>query len=123
MKLVILSSSFILAALWLGPMSALAASVTLKDIQAKDAERLKKELPALFSGSAGQTEMDEAIHVLMTGTGYENIFVYRTAPGHFEITGKPLRTVEEIRFTGRSEASESDLNELLQLTVGERFDR
>lgn len=105
------------------PFSATAAGVALKDINPKDVEKLKKDLPQLFGNSPDLSSLDQAIRILMTGTAYENIFVNRTGPGQYELIGKPLRTVEEIRFIGRSDASESELNELLQLKTGDRFDR
>ncbi len=84
---------------------------------------LRKELPALFAGGSPELwQLDEAIRRLMAQGTYENVFVQRKG-SNFEITGKPLRLIEEIVFTGTDEISEGDLRDLLEIKPGDRFDR
>lgn len=102
--------------------SAGSVAITYRDLNVKDEEHLKKTLPRLQAGDADLAVLDEAIRVLMSRGTYENVFVERTVAG-FEIIGKPLRVIEEIKFSGTHEISESDLRELLDLKIGDRFDR
>lgn len=104
------------------PQFATAATLAFRDVKPKDQEHLKKVLPHLMA-EPDPALLDEAIRVLMARGSYENIFVERNANGNFEIIGKPLRTVEEIRFQGVSEVSEGALRDLIDFKVGDRFDR
>jgi outer membrane protein insertion porin family len=99
------------------------AAVELRELAPKDAELLKKELPALFSSASPEpSQLDDAIRLIMLQGTYENVFVQRDG-GSVQIIGKPLRLIEEIRFTGTDEISESDLRDLLEIKAGDRFDR
>ena len=103
--------------------SVVATTVSTRDLHAKDLERLKKELPALFTGTPDLPTLDQAIRILMTGTAYENVFINREADGRYEIVGKPLRVVEDVKFSGVSQVDEDDLRSLLEFKIGDRFDR
>ncbi len=100
---------------------ALAAPV-LRDLAPKDEERLRKELPALFTANPELSVFDEAIRVLMKQGQYENVFIEKKGD-KFEVIGKPLRLVEGVVFTGVSELGEDELRELLEFKPGDRFDR
>lgn len=114
--------SFILLFLLAGA-KAFALPAVLRDVRPQDEERLKKELPSLFTAAGPDLPtLDEAIRVLMAQGGYENVFV-ESKNGHYEITGKPLRLVEEILFNGVNEADTDELRALLEIKPGDRFDR
>lgn len=113
-----------LAVGWLATSGqAFAAQVSFLDLHPQDAEHLRQVLPHLSDGTADQATMDDAIRVLMRQGTYENVFVERDSQGNFEIIGKPLRIVEEIKFNGVREVSEADLRDLLEIKTGDRFDR
>lgn len=105
------------------PGFAYGAGVVFRDLNPKDEEHLKKSLPKLLTLDVDLSTLDEAIRVLMSRGYYENIFIERSSSGKYEIVGKPLRVVEEIRFTGVHEVSEADLRDLVDFKVGDRFDR
>lgn len=100
-----------------------ASPVAMRDLAAKDVERLKKELPELFDQNPSLATLDEAVRRLMSGTSYENVFVNRKTDGSFELVGKPLRVVEDIKFTGVEKIDLGDLRSMLDFKVGDRFDR
>ncbi len=101
-----------------------AAAVTFRNITPADEARLRKDLPALFvTGTPEYALLDEAIRVLMNQGTFENIFVERKAGGQIEITGKPLRLIEDVVFNGVSELEPSDLREAMEIKNGDRFDR
>lgn len=105
-------------------LNAGAAAVTFRDLSPADETRLKKELPSLFNGSVPEySVLDEAIRVLMSQGTFENIFVDKKANGQIEITGKPLRLVEDVVFTGNSEIDADDLRDVMEIKNGDRFDR
>ena len=104
-------------------LPAFAANVHLRDLHAKDEEYLRLTLPHLFDGGADQALLDDAIRVLIARGTYENVYVDRTTNGDFEIIGKPLRVIEEIRFNGVHDVSESALRDLMDFKIGDRFDR
>jgi outer membrane protein assembly complex protein YaeT len=109
--------------LLMSSFSAWGAAVELRDLAPKDAEMLKKELPGLFGGGTPELwQLDDAIRLVMAQGTYENVFVQRTG-SNYEIIGKPLRLIEEIRFSGVDALSEGDLRDLLEIKVGDRFDR
>jgi outer membrane protein insertion porin family len=113
----------ILALLILGG-SVSAAQVKFRDLAPADEARLRKELPTLFGTSGPDyATLDQAIRVLMSQGTFENIFVEKRNNGQIEIIGKPLRLIEDIVFTGVSEIDEDDLREVMEIKVGERFDR
>lgn len=99
------------------------ADVQLRNISAKDEERLRKALPSVFHKNPDLSVLDEAIRVLIGFGTYENIFIDRKNDGDFEIIGKPLRLVEQITFKGLYEADEVDLRDLIDFKAGDRFDR
>jgi len=105
--------------------SALAhsATVSFRDITAKDEEHLRKNLPKLMTTDVDQSVLDDAIRTLMGRGYYENVFVMRNGDGNYEIVGKPLRVVEDIQFKGVHELSESELRDLIDFKIGDRFDR
>jgi outer membrane protein assembly complex protein YaeT len=102
---------------------AFAATAALRDLNPKDDEYLKKHLPALFGASIDLPVLDEAIRLLMARGTYENVFAERRADGGFNLIGKPVRTIEKIEFRGTDRIDESDLRELLDFKLGDRFDR
>lgn len=99
-----------------------AAGVVLRDLHPGDEQMLRRELPDLFSEQPGLDVYDEVIRKLVERGQYENVFVERKGD-HFQITGKPLRVVEQINFKGLSEGDEAELRELLEFKPGDRFDR
>lgn len=115
--------SLILGTLLALAPSTMAATVSFHDLSAKDEEHLKKTLPKLLTSDVDQATLDESIRVLMSRGYYENVFVERKANGNYEIIGKPLRVIEEIKFAGVHEVSESDLRDLVDFKIGDRFDR
>lgn len=99
------------------------AAVELRELAPKDVDLLKKELPGLFQpGVPELSQLDQAIRVLMVQGTYENVFVQKSG-AVFEIVGKPLRLIEEIRFSGTDEIDEDDLKNMLEIKSGDRFDR
>ncbi|MBX3021948.1 MAG: BamA/TamA family outer membrane protein [Bdellovibrionales bacterium] len=105
-------------------VSAFAAPPLLRELNPKDDELLKKSLPSLFNGGTPELSvLDEAIRLLMAKGTYENVFVEKRKDGVYEIIGKPVRTVEAIEFTGTRRIEESELRDLLEIKIGERFDR
>ncbi len=100
-----------------------ATSLHFRDLNPKDEETLKKELPRLFKGEPELSTFDDAIRILMRDGTYENVFVERVGENSYELIGKPLRKVQEIRFSGVHEVSESELRDLVDFKTGDRFDR
>ncbi|MGZ3723180.1 MAG: POTRA domain-containing protein, partial [Bdellovibrionales bacterium] len=115
--------AFLLSLIIALPALAHGTSVSFRELNPKDEEHLKKSLPRLLSPDVDQSVLDEAIRILMSRGYYENIFVQRNANGNYELIGKPLRVVEEIKFNGLSEVSEAELRDLLDFKIGDRFDR
>ncbi|MGE0525959.1 MAG: POTRA domain-containing protein [Bdellovibrionales bacterium] len=102
---------------------AFAAGVSLRELNAKDEDLLRKRLPGLSSGNPDLSTLDEAIRLLMDQGRYENVYVDRKQNGSYEVIGRPLRVVETIQFVGADEVEESQLRDLLEFKIGERFDR
>lgn len=99
------------------------AAVIFRDLNPQDEEFIRKELPVLNEANPSLANLDEAIRRLMAHGTYENIFIERDAQGGYAIVGKPLRIVEDIQIKGASKVSESDLRDLIDFKVGDRFDR
>ncbi len=101
-----------------------AARVTdFKDLNANDEKSLVANIPQITMDNVGLATLDEAIRWLMARGTYENVFVERTSNGDYTITGKPLRLIKAIQFSGVRQVKESDLRAFLDFKVGERFDR
>lgn len=94
----------------------------MSEVAPQDQQTLRKELPALFQPGADLPVFDEAIRILIKTGRYENVYV-ESKNGELTLTGKPLRLVEEIRFSGMHEINEDELRDLLELKPGDRFDR
>ena len=105
------------------PVLSHAATVSTRDLTAKDEEYLRKNLPKLFERDVDLATLDEAIRMLMSRGYYENVYIDRTQSGNYEVIGKPLRVIEELVFSGVHEVSESELRNLIDIKVGDRFDR
>lgn len=103
--------------------AAQAATVTFRDVATKDEEHLKRNLPKLLQADVDLATLDAAIRELMTRGYYENVYVERTPTGNYEIIGKPLRVIEEIKFTGVHDVPEAELRALMDFKSGDRFDR
>lgn len=97
-------------------------AVTLNEVATEDEAKLRKELPQLFSIEADLATYDEALRILLKTGRYENVYVEEKG-GVLQLTGKPLRTVEQVVIKGAREMDESSLRELIELKVGDRFDR
>lgn len=110
-------------ALLLFSCRAFGAGALLRDLNPKDDEMLRRDLPALFKDNPDAATADEALRLLMARGTYENVFVERRADGTLEIIGKPVRTIEAIEFRGNDRLSEGELRELLEIKPGDRFDR
>lgn len=102
---------------------AWAAGVVLRELNPKDDELLRKQLPALFQPGVDQATLDDAIRLLVERGTYENVFVEKRADGGYDIIGKPVRTVEAIELRGVSNVEEKELRDLIDYKTGERFDR
>lgn len=101
-----------------------AAPVELREIAPGDEAKLRADLPELFSAKTPSlSDLDQALGVLMTIGRYENVFIERQSPGHYTITGKPLRLIDEIRISGVEKLDLDDVSELVEIKKGERFDR
>ncbi|NJL24703.1 MAG: hypothetical protein HC902_05730 [Calothrix sp. SM1_5_4] len=98
------------------------APVQVREINAQDEAYLRKALPALFNPQPELSVMDEAIRVLMAKGTYENVFVERADAG-YRLIGKSVRVVEAIEFRGPGQIDESELRDLTEIKIGERFDR
>jgi len=103
---------------------ALAADAPSRfnDISNDDLQALRKDLPALFQDGADLPVFDEALRRLVKTGRYENVYV-EEKNGVLFLTGRPLRTVEDIRFAGADEGDESDMRDLAEFKAGDRFDR
>jgi len=111
-----LSGAVFSAAAWGTP-------VVFRELSPADEARLRKELPALFNGAPDYATLDEAIRVLMNQGTFENVFIERKSNGQFQITGKPLRLIDGIVFTGTSALDQDDLRDIMEIKPGDRFDR
>ncbi len=98
------------------------AAPALVDILKEDEDQLRKTLPRLFSESTDLATYDQALKALMKTGHYENVFV-ESSDGKYRLLGKRLRVVEKIEFKGISEGDEDELRDLIQIEIGERFDR
>jgi outer membrane protein assembly complex protein YaeT len=104
----------------------LVQALGIYDIASGDEQKLKKEYPKLFQSGTdpSQSELDEAIRYLMKVGNYEAVTFEREAEsGKLAIRGRPLRAIEEIRFKGEQSFSKSKLLEVMEVQVGEKFDR
>ncbi len=106
-----------------GSISAWASPGRLNDVSADDEAKLRKELPALFLDGADLATFDEALRILLKTGRYENVYVEDIGGGQLRLTGKPLRTVERIVVNGTKAIGEPAIRELIEVKVGERFDR
>jgi outer membrane protein assembly complex protein YaeT len=97
--------------------------VEFKELNAGDAESLRNAIPQLKSDNVDPATLDEALRWLMSKGKYENAFIESADGGNYTITGKPLRTIQAINFTGVRDVSERDLRRLLDFSIGDRFDR
>lgn len=104
-------------------VSPFVQALELRDIAPSDAQRLKSDYPKLFQTAApSQSDLDEAIRFLMKVGNYEAVTFERDG-NQFVIHGRPLRSIEEIRFEGEQAFSQSKLEDVAGLKVGEKFDR
>lgn len=104
------------------PIWATARTVPMADVSKEDENLLRKELPALFTDSADLATFDEALRILLKTGRYENVYVEERG-GVLQLTGKPLRTVDLVQIIGAREVDDAILRELVEIKIGERFDR
>lgn len=104
------------------PSIAWSRTVSLQDIREADLNRLRRDLPVLFTANATLATVDQAIRLLVETGNYENVFAVQKG-SRTQLIGKPLRLVESIEFNGERAVDDDDLLALMELRVGERFDR
>lgn len=103
-------------------ISPLVQALELRDVPRSDLQKLRQEMPLLFSGPPTQALLDDAIRFLMKTGSYEFVSFERKANGEYVIAGRPLRTIEAIEFVGQDAFSRSKLLEVIELQPGDKFD-
>lgn len=94
----------------------------LVDIAPADLQDLRQNLPQLFTDPTLET-MDEAVRALMLEGRYENVVIERRGEDSFAIVARPLRLVEEVKFTGNKSFNSGELRDLVDIRAGDRFER
>lgn len=104
-------------------ISPFVQALELRDVSPSDEQKLKTAYPKLFqTAQPAQADLDEAIRFLMKIGGYEAVTFERDGDKMI-IHGRPLRAIEEVRFKGEQAFSQSKLEEIADLKLGEKFDR
>lgn len=84
---------------------------------------LKNWMPSVFENQASAESLDDAVRFLMKNGKFEYITVDKTASGNVVFRGRPLRFIQAINIEGNSVLSSSDINQMLGLEPGQRFER
>lgn len=101
----------------------LATEPKFSGLNASAITQLRHDLPHVFQGDFTYEEADEIIrHLLATGL-YEKVQSLVDDQNQVHIQVQPFHTLKEIKISGQSKFSDSELNKLLDLKQGERFDR
>lgn len=103
--------------------SPLVEALELREIDPADQQKIKKEHPGWFREDPTQAQLDELIRELMKQNTYESVSFERSASGELVVVGRPLRNVEEIRFSGEDAFSKTRLLEVMEMKPGDKFDR
>lgn len=118
------------AGLLLAFASPFVQALELRDISHADEQRVHREHPSWFGAGSGaakeepsQAQLDNVIRELMKQGGYESVAFERKSDGEYAIIARPLRSIEEIRFTGEDAFPRAKLLEVIELQPGEKFDR
>lgn len=100
-----------------------AVEPLFQDVIAQDILRLKKTTPEAFQGELTHEELDQLIRELMSTGQYERVSAQENDSGKLEIVAKPLRLVKQVTFAGNSALSSTELNDISELKISEKFDR
>jgi len=102
---------------------AWGASVAFQDVAPSDLDWLKQQLPQAFGANVNYETLDQVVRALMTKGSYENVYIEESLPGAFVVMGKPIRIVDAVEFHGARQIQAAELRDLIDVKVGDRFDR
>lgn len=84
---------------------------------------LEKKFPEMNAGDLPQSIIDDMLRFIATKTGLENVRVEKSQNGVLSFIVEIKKTVGKVSITGNHSVSRTDLEEVLRIREGDRFDR
>jgi outer membrane protein insertion porin family len=114
---------FMILVLILGSLVAKAEEPQLSGLTETDIKRLRKEVPAAFTGDLSMEEVDDVVRALALIGSYERVVAEMDDQGRIHVVAKPVRTIRQISVTGQESFSERELRGIVELEPNSRFER
>jgi outer membrane protein insertion porin family len=96
---------------------------TLSGLKEGDAARVRKEVPAAFTGDLKLEEVDDVVRALSVSGSYERVVAEDDGEGRIHIVAKPIRVIRQVSVNGNRSFGTGQLKEVIGLNANERFER
>lgn len=102
---------------------AFAGEVFFEGLKQNNVQKLQNDFPNLKSKNVKISTLDKTIQAIKKLGQFENVKVVQRQDSSFLIVATPLKTVQKISIVGNRATSRSKLLEVVNINIGEKFEK
>ncbi len=103
--------------------SAFAEEVRVHGVSEELVRRLKKDVPEAYSGELTLEEVDNIVRALALTGQFERVLAESDEDGNIQVVARALRTVKQVLIQGEQNFGERELQAVIEIQPGDRFER